>query len=339
MPRDGMVYKLNYLLKSQSPTSPAAQQILAAYLKAAEERKIIPGTRAGEGEYDVKQSMDVIIRESPGQVLALAKAMRKRLGELSTGCLVKLAHDLLGAAPKVPAGQRAELESLLYDEYRPPLVDRLRNDMGSLELIDAVVALTALKNPNAGWQELGKERYADRIWRYTTLEPKGEDVLHHREGKRFRNITLPAELKGWSEPGFDDSGWKKGKAPIGVGLYGDSNLHFKNATPWGDDEFVLMRTTFELDSTDFDNVRVRVLNNQGYDIYLNGSKVYTYIWWCYTPEYGKGLACDKNLLKKGTNHLAVRAGSVYPKDVHVGQIDVYVEGLRKKDLLDAGKRP
>jgi hypothetical protein len=48
---------------------------------------------------------------------------------------------------------------------------------------------------------------------------------------------------------------------------------------------------------------------------------------------------QKTLLKKGMNHLAVRAGSDrFHNGMHVGQIDVYLEGLRKKDLLDQGRR-
>ncbi len=341
MPREGMVRKLNVLLKDQGPASPAGQQILAAHLKAAQERKILPGIRAGEGEYDVGQSVAVLVRESPGQILDVAKAMRKRFGELSTAYLVKLANVLRAAAPKVPEGQRAELETLLYDDYRPALVARLKTDEGSLPLIDAILALIALKDPDAGWHELGKERHADRLWRFTSIEPTGEDVLHHRVGKRFRNIALPAELEGWFEPGFDDRGWKQGKAPIGVGLFGNQKVSFTNASPWGDDEFLLMRSTFELDSTDVDYVRISVLANQGFDIYLNGMKIHTYIWWMNAPEYRK-IMLDNNhraLLRKGTNHLAVLAGSAYPKGVHVGQIDVYLEALRKEVLLETGNRP
>ena len=140
MPRDGMVRKLDILLKDLGPASPAGQQILAAHRKAAEERKIIPGARAGEGEYDVGQSIDVLIRESPAHVLTLAAVMRERLGEFSTKYLVKLVNDLLGAAPKVPDGQRSELEKLLYNEYRPVLVARLKTDSDNLALIDAILA-------------------------------------------------------------------------------------------------------------------------------------------------------------------------------------------------------
>jgi hypothetical protein len=339
MPRDGMVRALDILLKDQGPASPAGQMILAAHRKAAEQRKIIPGIRAAEGEYDVGQSIDVLVRESPALLPELAKVMGDRLGELSTGYVVKLANDLRGAAPKVPDGQRAELEKLLYDDYRPVLVARMKTDAGNMGLIDAILDILALKDPDAGWQELGKTRHADRMWRFTSIEPKGADVLHPREGKRFRNITLPAELKGWFEPGFDDRAWKEGKAPIGVGLRGDPKAWFKNESPWGDDEFVLMRTTFELDSTDFDYVRIRVRANQGFEIYLNGRLLNGYGWWNSTPEYSKVMGGDRSWLKKGTNHLAVRAGSDYHNGVHVGQIDVYLEGLRKEDLLDKGKRP
>ncbi len=340
MPRDGMVRKLDILLKDQGPASPAGQMILAAHRKAAEQRKIIPGIRAAEGEYDVGQSIDVLVRESPGLLPELAKVMTKRFGELSTKYLVKLANDLRGAAPKVPDGQRAELEKLLYDDYRPVLVTRMKTDAGNMALIDAILDLIALKDPDAGWREFGKTRHPDRMWRFTSIEPKGEDVLHPREGKRFRNITLPAELQEWFEPGFDDSGWKQGKAPIGVGLRGDPKAWFENASPWGDDEFLLIRSTFELDSTDYDYVRIRVLARQGFDIYLNGTKIHTYIWWA-DPEYRKIMLENnhKALLRKGTNHLAVLAGSDYLNGVHVGQIDVYLEGLRKEDLLDKGKRP
>lgn len=341
MPRDGMVRKLDFLLNELGPDSPGGRQILAAHRKAAEQREIILGARAGEGEYDVGASIDVLIRESPADLHTLAGVLRNRLDEFSTRYLVKLTNDLLAAAPKAPEGGRAKLETLLYDDYRPVLVARWKTQPNSMELIDTILSVLALKDPDAGWQELGKERYTDRVWRFTTFEPTGNDVLHAREKKRFRAVTLPAELLGWSEPGFDDSAWKQGKAPIGVGLFGEKHLSLPNASPWGDDEFVLMRSTVELATTDYDFFRIKVLSNQGYEIFLNGTKVFGYGWWNDTPGYGHIMLHDvqKTLLKKGMNHLAVRAGSDrFHNGIHVGQIDVYLEGLRKKDLLDQGRR-
>ncbi len=37
-------------------------------------------------------------------------------------------------------------------------------------------------------------------------------------------------------------------------------------------------------------------------------------------------------LKKGVNFLAIYSNTEYPKGVPLGQFNVYLEGLRKKDL-------
>lgn len=63
--------------------------------------------------------------------------------------------------------------------------------------------------------------------------------------------------------------------------------------------------------------------------------VVTYIWWKDNPHYRKLMMSANEVahLQPGTNTLAVMAGSDYMKGNHVGQIDLYLEGLRKRDLL------
>ena len=97
----------------------------------------------------------------------------------------------------------------------------------------------------------------------------------------------------------------------------------------------MMRSTFEVDKLDYDYYRISVLANQGFHIYLNGEKIHTYIWWKNDPYYRKIMLGPEHtkFLKKGTNHLAVYAGSDYVTGKHVGQIDVCLEGLRESDLL------
>jgi hypothetical protein len=97
-----------------------------------------------------------------------------------------------------------------------------------------------------------------------------------------------------------------------------------------------MRSTFEVDALDYDYYRISVLAKQGFRIYLNGRQIHTYIWWKDDPYYRKimlGPQHSSKLLKTGTNHLAVVAGSDYVTGAHVGQVDVFLEGLRKNDLL------
>ena len=96
-----------------------------------------------------------------------------------------------------------------------------------------------------------------------------------------------------------------------------------------------MRTTFELDALDYDFYRIKVLANQGFHIYLNGHRIESYGWWKDDPHY-RAINLSPNgvkRLKKGPNLLAVYANTAYPKGVEVAQIDVYLEGLRRAELL------
>lgn len=340
MPRDGMVRILSKTLQQVSPSSPLGGQILATHMKAVESREIIAGQRAGEGEWDIGKSVDVILKETPEQTLALARVATNRFSELSTGWIVKFSGQLVGAyeGGSVPASDKEALLALLFDQVRPELIRRMERDGGNLAMLDAIVALNALKGEDAGWHALGGN-HAERVWRFRSFEPEGEDALHPREKKRFRDVTLPKDMKDWSAPDFDDGDWMVGKAPIGVGEFMKRGRDpVANVSDWGDGEFLLARTTFVQEVLDYDYYRISVLANQGYDIYLNGRKIETYIWWSGSPEYRKIMmtADEASYLQPGTNHLAVLAGSEYEKGEHVGQVDVYLEGLRKRDVLRVG---
>ena len=96
-----------------------------------------------------------------------------------------------------------------------------------------------------------------------------------------------------------------------------------------------MRTSFEVDSLDYDFFRVCILANRGYRLYLNGQEIHTYGWWNDTPTYAP-LPLGPNeqkQLKKGTHVLAVYANAFYQDNVPVGQLDVRLEGLKRAELL------
>jgi hypothetical protein len=335
MPRDGMVNGLNQLIKQFKPASKIGQQILAAHVKAVESRNIIPGQRAGEGEWDIKKSTEVVLKQNPDQAIQIAQIAAKRLDDFSTGWLVSLTAqlaDTLEIEQKTP--QHEALQQRLVTDFRQCLIERMREGNETLAVLDAIANLTSLNGESVGWQPLGAP-HTNRVWRYRAIEPEGNDRLHHREKKRFRNLHVPDELSDWMAPDFDDSKWSEGRAPIGVGVFKKRDLVWANASEWGDEEFLLARTTFDVDALDYDYYRLSILANQGFDVFLNGKKIQTYVWWRDDPHYRKimlGSGAVKHL-KVGVNHLAVRAGSDYVKGKHVGQIDCYIEGLRKHDLL------
>ncbi len=79
---------------------------------------------------------------------------------------------------------------------------------------------------------------------------------------------------GWTEPGFDDSGWWSGVAPLG---YGD--VHIVTEVSYGPNPnakftTTYFRTTFEAAAVeDLDEVLVGVLRDDGAAVYINGIEV------------------------------------------------------------------
>jgi len=187
------------------------------------------------------------------------------------------------------------------------------------------------------WKPVGKPIPEERTWRFMTIEPtEKKDRIEKYDARRFRDITLPAGMQNWSMPDFDDSKWMKGKGPIGKGVWKHSGITLdKFPSKWGAGEFLLMRTTFEVEDLNFDSYRLAILARQGFHVYLNGQKIHTYIWWMDNPYY-RSIALGKDeikYLKKGMNVLAVYANDQYDIETpeHYGAIDALIEGITKAD--------
>jgi len=187
------------------------------------------------------------------------------------------------------------------------------------------------------WKLIGKPLPEERNWRFVTLDAtETKDKLEKYDGRRFRDITLPPGMENWYMPDFDDSKWAAGKAPIGKGVWNHSGITLdKFPSTWGKGEFLLMRTTFEVDDLPYDSYRIAILARQGFHVYLNGQKIHTYIWWQDKPQYGCIVLNQDQvkLLKKGKNVLAVYANDQYAPESpeHYAAIDAWVEGITKAD--------
>jgi len=249
--------------------------------------------------------------------------------------------------------QKQQLTDLLYDVFRPELIKRLASvgEQNEAELIDRIIELTRLKKPIAGWQSIGTPKPTERACRFHSFDPlRDEDKVHPRVFERFRTAKLPAGMDGWYRPEFDDSQWKSGTAPVGVGEFkahghgrmwtATPDYFFENHSNWGEGEFLLMRTAFDVADTDCDYYRVRILTARGYTIYLNGKMIKSYPWTAHYPQYVKVMLTNsvRKHLKKGRNALAVYGMVGYEKDKQtgeyhpIGQMDIWIEGLRKDEL-------
>lgn len=185
------------------------------------------------------------------------------------------------------------------------------------------------------WKPVGKPLPAEQSWRFMTIDPtEKKDKLEKYDARRFRDITLPAEMEKWYMPDFDDRQWTEGKAPIGKGVWKHSGITLdKFPSKWGDGEFLLMRTTFEVEDLNCDSYRIAILARQGFHVYLNGQKIHTYIWWMDNPYYRSIVLGKEEIkyLKKGKNVLAVYANDQYDLNSpeHYAAIDAWIEGITK----------
>ncbi len=190
---------------------------------------------------------------------------------------------------------------------------------------------------DAYWKPIGKPLPDERNWRFATVDAtEKKDKLEKFTDRRFRDITLPAGMEKWYMPDFDDSKWTEGKAPIGKGVWKHSGVTLdKFPSTWGEGEFLLMRTTFEVEDLNFDSYRIAILARQGFHVYLNGHKIHTYIWWQDSPRYGSLVLKQDQIkhLKKGKNVLAVYANDQYDlkSPDRYAAMDVRIEGITKAD--------
>jgi hypothetical protein len=352
MPREWMMNHLNAALQQKKPESDAGKLILAALQKGVTTGKIKGGDHAPEGAHNVIETLKVCLQNDPTLAVALATALQARFSELKTGDLVGIV-----AAPSAnPAGQpfgfftllekldskqREELKDILFTVYRPEIAKRLKakdyEEAHKPGIVSTIIDLTKLRNPTAGWKPIGKVPSSELVWRFKSFDPIVEkDQVPTREKTRHRDIQLTDDLKDWFKPDFDDSKWSAGRAPIGVGLFKAGNDFFANQSDWGKGEFIVARTTFEVEKLDYDSYRLSILNPQGFKVYLNGHPIVGYGWWATKPHYapwplGPGEVAH---LKKGTNVIAVYSNVEYDETTKApfGQVDCLIEGLKHSDL-------
>jgi hypothetical protein len=363
-PHSMMIQELRKALATWKNDSRAGRLILAGFEHAAagQQKMDQRQLKSNNGNVNFTETVMIVMKESPASAADLAELITTNEGlkELETKDILRILKSenepTVGLYPSLeglPPARKSKLTDILFNVFRPELVKRLAAAAGKVDsdLLNAIVDLTRLKTQAAVWQPVGVSSSEGRIWRYCSLNPLTEaDKLPPEVGppRRLRKIALPAGMDRWYSPDFDDSKWKSGRAPIGVGIFkpdGHSHLNpnfaFKNNSDWGDGEFLLARSTFDVRDLDFDYYRIGILANEGYIIYLNGHEIKNYFWFSGSPSYGQFILGKDQMgyLRKGANTLAVYCNLKYEKDrkleqqYHpIGQMDLVFEGLKKKDL-------
>ncbi|MEP0842236.1 MAG: lamin tail domain-containing protein [Phycisphaerae bacterium] len=79
----------------------------------------------------------------------------------------------------------------------------------------------------------------------------------------------------WTEPGFDEQGWKSGKARLGYG--GDGEVTTLSYGPNANNKYITywFRHSFDVgDTSAFTNLKVRIARDDGAVVYVNGPKAF-----------------------------------------------------------------
>lgn len=351
MPRQRMLNHFKEVLRKTGDASELGGIIIAGLKDSVRKSEIKDGLRTREGATNVMESAKACLQHEPQTAVAVAEMIRDRMASFDTGSLITLVASpnagenppksgLYPALDTLKGDDREALIDLLHGVYRKEFIKRLKQQEGPLDqaLVDTLIDLTQLRGDINGWQPLGKLAPSERTWRFMTFDPqRKEDEKEPRERTRFRRVQLPSELKGWHEVAYDDQAWRSGKAPIGKGDAEYQGVRIPNASEWGKGEFIVMRTTFEVGDLDYDAYRLRILASQGYDVYLNGKRIESYVWWQNLPAYrpfamAPGTAA---LLKKGSNVLAAYSNMEYHKKTReeTAQMDLYIEGLKLSEIV------
>jgi hypothetical protein len=218
-------------------------------------------------------------------------------------------------------------------EAAQPKQGEFNEIVGTAHTLKADGSLDTERKWDTFWKPIGKPLPMVRTWRFVTVDAtETKDKLDEYTDRRFRDITLPPGIENWYLPEFDDSNWTEGKAPIGKGVWNHSGIKLDDySSTWGEGEFLLMRSTFDVDDLNYDSYRIAILARQGFHVYLNGQKIHTYIWWLDKPQY-RSIVLDKEQtrhLKKGKNVLAIYANDQYSPDSpkHYTALDAWIEGI------------
>lgn len=123
-----------------------------------------------------------------------------------------------------------------------------------------------------------------------------ETVLPSSEEQVYETKYIEEEpAAGWTNMQFDDKSWKTGKAP-----FGDNATRVN--TGWTSKD-LWVRREFNLSSTAFNKLFLKIQHDDNIDVYINGEKIFNVTGW--TGKYIYVPLATTSMLKKGKNVMAI----------------------------------
>jgi Domain of unknown function (DUF4965)/Domain of unknown function (DUF1793)/Domain of unknown function (DUF5127)/Domain of unknown function (DUF4964) len=126
---------------------------------------------------------------------------------------------------------------------------------------------------------------------YTNIVPAGDDLNYEAA------YTEEKPAPGWEQEIFNDSKWKKGKAPFGDNISVDKTI-WKSRDIW-------VRRVFTVANTSFRKLFLKLQHDDNVEVYLNGEMVYAVKGWTGKYIYIPISNAIQQKIRAGKNTLAL----------------------------------
>ncbi|MBB6501177.1 glutaminase family protein [Pedobacter cryoconitis] len=140
----------------------------------------------------------------------------------------------------------------------------------------------------------GLIRVDHQVYRFLGSQEENLVTILPASDEKAYNVhyTESEPAHGWEQPDYGDNGWKTGIAPFGDGT---ATTQWRSKDLW-------TRRGFNLDRTDFKGLKLKLMNDDDVEVYLNGTKIFDCK--CYNGKFIY-VPVDDKILRQGRNILAI----------------------------------
>ena len=163
---------------------------------------------------------------------------------------------------------------------------------------DELAASTTKHWTGTGHSLIGMIKVDGQLFRFLGHPGKAyKTIAAAADEENYEPLITEAEpAQNWMSTSFDDSQWKKGKAPFGD--FDAAKTKWASKNLW-------LRRKFTVNTIDSNKLFLKIKNDDGVEVYINGNLIYKTSACNYKYRFAPIADSIKNILQNGENILAI----------------------------------